>query len=76
MTDLAKHPSEITQAAAKFLDQLKVTEKTKARYEDILWLFVESLNGESCNVITESIGKSWSREMSILKEPCDLGMGL
>ena len=46
-----KHPSNIARSASEYLTQLSGSEKTKRTHEDILFLFVQSLCGDSTAVV-------------------------
>ena len=46
MADFSRHSSNIGRAAQEFLFSLVLAPKTKRRYEDVLWLFIESLKGD------------------------------
>jgi hypothetical protein len=49
--DFLKHPSNIARSASEYLTQLSGSEKTKRTHEDILFLFVQSLCGDSTAVV-------------------------
>ena len=55
--DFLKHPSNIAQSAGEYLSQLAGSEKTKRTHEDILFLFVQSLCGDSSAVIELESGE-------------------
>ena len=46
MTSFSENPSNIGKAATGFISTLKLSAKSKRQYEDILWLFIESLKGD------------------------------
>ena len=46
MADFSRQSSNIGRAAQEFLFSLVLAPKTKRRYEDVLWLFIESLKGD------------------------------
>ena len=49
---LSKHPSNIAKSALEYLETLQVAERTRKKYEEVLFLFVESLCWDS-SAITE-----------------------
>lgn len=55
--DFSKHPSNIASSASEYLAQLSVSEKTKRTHEDILFLFVQSLCGDSTAVVELESGE-------------------
>ena len=55
--DFFKHPSNIARSASEYLTQLSGSEKTKRTHEDILFLFVQSLCGDSTAVVELESGE-------------------
>jgi hypothetical protein len=51
VTNFSENPSDIGKAAADFILTLKLSAKSKRQYEDILWLFIESLKGDGSSCI-------------------------
>ncbi len=50
---LSKHPSDIAKSAAQYLQELKVSEKTKRIHEEVLFFFIEFLCSDS-SAVTET----------------------
>lgn len=55
--ELSKHPSNIAKSAIEYLETIKVSEKTRRIYEDVLYLFVESLQSDPSAVIEREDGE-------------------
>ena len=55
--DFLKHPSNIARSTSEYLGQLSGSEKTKRTHEDILFLFVQSLCGDSSAVVELESGE-------------------
>jgi hypothetical protein len=47
----SENPSNIGQAADGFISALTLSAKSKRQYEDILWLFIESLKGDGSSCV-------------------------
>ena len=53
INQISRHPSDIAQSAAKYLKSVKVSEKTRKLYEDVLSLFIDSLLSDP-SVVSET----------------------
>ncbi len=51
MAKFSENPSDIGKAAAGFISSLTLSAKSKRLYEDILWLFIESLKGDGSTCV-------------------------
>ncbi len=54
---LSKHPSNIARSAVEYLKTIKVSEKSKRIYEEVLYFFVESLRSDPSAVIETEDGQ-------------------
>lgn len=55
--DISKHPSNVAEAALRFLETVKVSQKTKRDYADVLYFFIESLCSDPSAVVEGENGE-------------------
>lgn len=55
--DIKRHPSDVAQSAVEFLEAVDVTQKTKSIYEEVLFLFIESLLSEPSDITETEDGE-------------------
>lgn len=57
INQISRHPSDISQSVVKYLKSVKMSEKTRKLYEDVLSLFIDSLLSDPSAVSETSDGE-------------------